>query len=345
MTIKTQFSWRTALLSYFIFFACISKLVAHPCSTEFKMDTIEKDGASSIRLTPTNPNVFVIQPQFDRVGKFSNGLAPVLVGKKWGYIDFTGTLVIQFQFEDAHSFSEGLASVKIKNKWGYINSTGKIVIQPQFDEAKDYLESGAFDFSEGFAPVQIENKWGYIDHSGKIVIQPKFDMTDNFSEGFAAVEVREKWGYIDKTGKVVIQPKFLYPSSFSEGLASVGIIKSKSGGFSFGYIDTTGKVVIQPQFLGAESFENGFALVQYGPRMEYIDKAGNLQPRFNFEKKVERGSFRLISSNNKWGALFGSDTIFPTQFDYAEFASESFVSVKIGNKWGYVDFTKCSLSV
>ncbi|EMM71942.1 hypothetical protein LEP1GSC038_4294 [Leptospira weilii str. 2006001855] len=40
------------------------------------MDTIEKDGASSIRLTPTNPNVFVIQPQFDRVGKFQTVWRP-----------------------------------------------------------------------------------------------------------------------------------------------------------------------------------------------------------------------------------------------------------------------------
>ncbi|EMF80664.1 hypothetical protein LEP1GSC188_3703 [Leptospira weilii serovar Topaz str. LT2116] len=89
MTFEIQFSWRTVLLSYFIFFACISTLVVHPCSTEFKIDTIEKNGVSSIHLTPTNPNVSVIQPQFDRVGEFSNGLAPVLVGKKWGYIDFT----------------------------------------------------------------------------------------------------------------------------------------------------------------------------------------------------------------------------------------------------------------
>ncbi|WP_232616676.1 WG repeat-containing protein [Leptospira weilii] len=314
MTIKTQFSWRTALLSYFIFFACISKLVAHPCSTEFKMDTIEKDGASSIRLTPTNPNVFVIQPQFDRVGKFSNGLAPVLVGKKWGYIDFTGTLVIQFQFEDAHSFSEGLASVKIKNKWGYINSTGKIVIQPQFDEAKDYLESGAFDFSEGFASVKIGNKWGYIDHSGKIVIQPKFDMTDNFSEGFALVKMGKKWGFIDPTGTFVIQPQFVSARKFSEGLASVGIEIDKSGGFKYGFIDTTGEIAIQPEFHSLGTFRKGLAYVWDGLRMVHIDRAGNIY-RLTFEERFKKQFHLTCNSGNKCGAFFGLKTIFPAQFD------------------------------
>ncbi|EMO07648.1 putative lipoprotein [Leptospira borgpetersenii str. Noumea 25] len=274
---------KTVLLSYFIFFACVSALAAHPCSTEFKIDTVEKEGVSSIRLTPTNPNVSIIQPQFNRVGKFSGGLAPVQVGDKWGYIDFTGTLVIQLQFEDAQSFSEGLASVKVKNQWGYIDTTGKIVIRPRFDEAK---EKGAFNFSEGFASVKIGSKWGYIDHTGKIVIQPKFDSVSNFSEGFAAVEIRERWGYIDKAGKVVIQPKFLYASSFSEGVASVAIARSIRGTLSFRYsfIDMTGKVALQPTFAFAGDFKNGFAFVEYGPRIVRIDRAGNTYRGFYFEK-------------------------------------------------------------
>lgn len=102
------------LFLYFIFSACTSTLVAHPCATEFKIDTVEKDGVGSIHLTPTNPNVSVIQPQFDRAGKFSGDLAPVKMGNKWGYIDYTGTFVIPLQFEDAHSFSEGLAAVKVE---------------------------------------------------------------------------------------------------------------------------------------------------------------------------------------------------------------------------------------
>ncbi|MCL8265197.1 WG repeat-containing protein [Leptospira weilii] len=343
MTIKTQFSWRTALLTYFIFFACISVIVAHPCSTEFKIDTIEKDGVSSIRLTPTNPNVSVIQPQFDRVGEFSNGLAPVLIGNKWGYIDYTGTLVIQLQFEDAHSFSEGLAFVRIKNQWGYIDPTGKIVIQPRFDEAKDYLESGASNFSEGFASVKIGNKWGYIDRTGKIVIQPKFDGADSFSEGFAAVEVREKWGFIDPTGTFVIQPQFVSARKFSEGLASVGIEIDKSGGFKYGFIDTTGEIAIQPNFHSLGTFRKGLAYVWDGLRMVHIDRVGNIY-RLTFEERF-RKQFHLTCNSDKCGAFFGLKTIFPAQFDYAKFASEGFVSVKIENKWGYIDFTKCSLSL
>ncbi|AFZ12463.1 S-layer domain-containing protein [Crinalium epipsammum PCC 9333] len=54
----------------------------------------------------------VIQPQFDAADSFSEGMAQVKIGNKWGYIDKTGKLVISPQFEEANAFSAGLALVK-----------------------------------------------------------------------------------------------------------------------------------------------------------------------------------------------------------------------------------------
>lgn len=49
---------KTVLLLYFIFFACIPTLVAHPCSTEFKIDTVEQDGIGSIHLNAYKSECF-----------------------------------------------------------------------------------------------------------------------------------------------------------------------------------------------------------------------------------------------------------------------------------------------
>jgi hypothetical protein len=70
--------------------------------------------------------------------RFSETLARIKIGDKWGYIDKTGKFVINPQFDFARDFSEGLAAVKIGGKCGYINKTGKIVIKPQFDDARDF---------------------------------------------------------------------------------------------------------------------------------------------------------------------------------------------------------------
>ena len=61
----------------------------------------------------------VIPLQFDDAGYFSEGLAPVEIGEKWGFIDKTGKSVIPLQYYRAHSFSDGLAAVNTGGKWGY----------------------------------------------------------------------------------------------------------------------------------------------------------------------------------------------------------------------------------
>ncbi|KAK2618119.1 WG repeat-containing protein [Leptospira interrogans] len=272
MKIKNRVFLKVMLFLYFIFSACISALVAHPCATEFKIDTVEKDGVGSIQLTPTNPNVSVIQPQFDRAGKFSGDLAPVKMGNKWGFIDYTGTFVIPLQFEDAHSFSEGLAAVKVGGKWGYVDKTGKIAIRLRFNDA------------------------------------------DSFSEDLAVVEIKgEEYGYINKSGKIVIRPQFENVYSYSLG-----------------------------------SFSKGFAEVRVSyfirVRTFYINKLGERQiPGFIPPNHYELEKIVVFRNENKWGffSTKGEPEIISPHFDAAHSPTDGLAPVRVENKWGYIDFTKC----
>lgn len=103
----------------------------------------------------------------DNVSFFGDGLLPVRLDHKWGFIDKTGKYVINPQFDDATPFADGLARVKLGGKWGFIDKTGKLVIPPQFDLA--------FPFKDGLAPVTFDGKWGFIDKAGKLVINPQFN--------------------------------------------------------------------------------------------------------------------------------------------------------------------------
>ena len=82
------------------------------------------------------PGTIVINPQFDSVGSFSEGLAAVRSGDartgKWGFIDKTGHYVITPQFDGADSFSDGLALVRhgdddTGRQWGFIDKTGHVL--------------------------------------------------------------------------------------------------------------------------------------------------------------------------------------------------------------------------
>ena len=189
----------------------------------------------------------VIIKGFDWVGDFHEGLAFFMdegnPPDRWGYINKTGKVVIKPQFEKVGNFSEGLAPVKIDGKWGYIDRIGRMVITPQFAEVRSFSE-GLAAVKVGDGPLwrldvggdELRRSregggsgFGYIDKTGKMVIRPQFERASDFSDGLAQVWVgggtrwgahgerwlpqqrsgasqyvdSYRWGYIYKTGKYV----------------------------------------------------------------------------------------------------------------------------------------------
>ena len=45
-------------------------------------------------------------------------LYPIRINNLVGYVDDSGTVVVQPQFSDARAFSEGLAAVSVGGRWG-----------------------------------------------------------------------------------------------------------------------------------------------------------------------------------------------------------------------------------
>lgn len=241
---------------------------------------------------------------------FSEGLAAVCVGAKWGMISETffgkeakwgfintkGEMVIPAKYDYVDSFSEGLAAFEDPNlKDGYINYAGEVVIEPRYILA--------FEFSEGLAAVANRDGWGFIGKNGKVVIPLKYESARSFSGGLAAVSIKdknkEKWGVIDKQDNLIIPFQYDYIRKFSEGLAAV----KKNG--KWGYIDRSGEAVIPFKFDDAYPFSEGYARVKVGKKWGYIN---------------HKGSF-----------------VIAPKFDLAGQFTEGFAKVAVGDKLGYID--------
>ena len=129
---------------------------------------------------------------FIDIGKYSEGLAPVLKNGKVGFIDRYGNLVIDciydngnFPFGDElYKFSEGIAIVKKDGKYIAINKKGEIIIDLS-------MYNGVEGFSDGLALVQkdVVGNWGYIDTKGNLVIAPRYGYAQSFKNGSAVVMV------------------------------------------------------------------------------------------------------------------------------------------------------------
>lgn len=110
---------------------------------------------------------------------FSEGLAAIEVVKDseetfTGFIDKTGKFVIEPKYNDVDSFSDGLAQFMYEGKWAYLNKKGEIVFSTDFDLSDNFerglswVQQGGIGGFENFKDA----KYGYIDKTGKVIWQP-----------------------------------------------------------------------------------------------------------------------------------------------------------------------------
>ena len=77
---------------------------------------------------------WLVEPKFEAVTQFFDGLAPVRLTGKWGYIDRNGLIVIAPQFIlQGPLKAAGFAKAKVGKFFGLIDRSGAWVIEPKFD--------------------------------------------------------------------------------------------------------------------------------------------------------------------------------------------------------------------
>lgn len=102
-----------------------------------------------------------------------------------GYVNPAGRMIIEAKFQDGKAFSEGIGAVFDGKRWGYIDTSGSYIIPPQFGgyvgkfetEVNPFVQGTAAVYlgegnANGFADIQKE-KYALIDRKGKII--KKFD--------------------------------------------------------------------------------------------------------------------------------------------------------------------------
>ena len=102
-----------------------------------------------------------IQPEYDEISYFKEGLSCVSKDGKYGYINEKNEIVIDAEYDMAFGFSEGYAVVEKDGKMGYINKEGEEVIPLEFDAATAFIN--------GEAKVKQDGRWGTINQDKKIV--------------------------------------------------------------------------------------------------------------------------------------------------------------------------------
>ena len=172
----------------------------------------------------------LIPARFERGMPFSEGLAAVSVGGRFGYIDERGEIVIGPRFDLAGGFAHGLAEILVGDKTGVINRKGEIVVPPMFQRAIP-LTSDVI--------VAVEGAWKPND-------PPGHEKLSGLVESSNANEL-ENSGLYHVAGYWVRKTELKRVSPFDiEGRGLIWASERSSG--LYGLLASNGEWIIPPQY-------------------------------------------------------------------------------------------------
>jgi hypothetical protein len=274
----------------------------------------------------------IIPARFERGMAFSEGLAAVSLGGRFGYIDEGGQIAIEPQFDLAGPFAHGLAEIIVADKAGVINRKGELVVAPMFRRAVPLTRD---------VILAVEGTWSHADYGGLLpgheetdfelpnpglyhlagywIRRPDLKHAKIFNrEGrgliWASERESELYGLLASDGEWVVRPQYEYAGQLLEDRAIVR--KRVDGVLLSGAVDGTGQLAVPFRSWGVSYWMNGWALAHegyQGGKQALLDRDGNLIGGRFFDKveRAERGDVAKVLLDGKWVGIDRSGNIVP----------------------------------
>ena len=249
--------------------------------------------ATQKRLVVNYPNIKRLSPNQSATRAEVVALicrALKIPGVPFQYIPGMEFVVIPPQFEQADAFSEGLARVKIGAKWGYIDKTGKQVIQPQLDEANSFAQGVALVRTYSLKQNFINAQEGGVTETRGVWLTNVDSQVLNSQQSIA-----EAMNFLAETGFNVVFPVVwnnaatLYPSRVMREIFGYEINSRYAGRDPLEELVTEAKRVglaVIPWFeygFASSYNQNGGRLIAKKPEWAARDFSGNLLKKNDFE--------------------------------------------------------------
>lgn len=308
----------------------------------------------------------VIEPKYDGVARFSEGMAMVWFedktananvnrggkssgnnssgkpDRKIGFIDKNGKEVIPVEYDNATPFRDGWTLVtryggpRCLDKNGHEGRDPRQCPTPTPTPSKSTSSSSSSSSSSQYTYEYNDNydRCGFVDSEGRALTARIYESCNSFSEGLAAVKQNGKWGFIATNGKPKIALKFESVDSFSGGLA-----RAKYEG-KWGYIGTDGSFKILNIYEDLGPFSEGLAYARKpDEKYGYINNDGvrkiphDYDAAESFKNSIARvkkgGGYGYIDKENKQLISFS--------YEYVEYPVEGgWAKIKRDNRYGFI---------
>jgi hypothetical protein len=139
---------------------------------------------------------WIIENQFEEVGKFKEGMAAFRLGGNWGFINSQGMKITDANFEQVFDFNKGKTIVKKGGKYLLIGVDGNPILEKTFDRISPAADN--------YFITENETKFGLISPEGKEIVEPKFEELRREDLNKILVRLGDKYGIIDENGDYLL---------------------------------------------------------------------------------------------------------------------------------------------
>ena len=301
-------------------------------------------------MTYTEP----IAPQYEAAKLFSEGLAAVRQGGKWGYIATDGETAIPFAYDFACPFSEGKAVVGREEETGlalgFVDHDGNYTPftgwgKPLLVQSEDWQADTDCYFYNGFVRLPAGAGWALYDAAGQAMgaqLVPLHTMTEGLTPGYSA-SARLGRGYVDRDGQAVLY--WDGPEYFGAPVTTADGLRAQSYRFVSGVLPFNQGLA--PVWQGTADASQNWAVTY---RLGFIDRAGEwaILPAYTncfvsgsdaaWEVFGETGLAMVQNEAGRYGAIDKTGrTVLPFQYQELWPYSEGLAPFRLGGKYGYLD--------
>ena len=238
----------------------------------YNYSTVYVDGSYGLM---NNKLQVTVQPYFSALYEMGdNGL---VVAKrdgssKYEYVNAKGETQISAKYEGADSFKDGVAVVVLSKKYGAIDKSDNMIIQPTYEYGLANMGEGLIAFGDK------NGKIGILDKKGNMIQAALYRDLDFVNDGLILCSSKgEKYGYLDTKGAIVIPEMYYDAYPFYEGYAWVSQSKDYED-IKYMSIDKSNQVMfyLGRNEYPVTGFHNGLALIRTKNGFKYVNTAGAL---------------------------------------------------------------------
>lgn len=299
----------------------------------------ESDWRNERRETEVLPKIY------EGLGAYSEGLAPVRVQGRWGFMDREGVMRIEPIYLSVSPFDFGLAVIGTEGGYGLINPEGDVLLAPDFKwlaiYAKDVVlgsQSDNITFDPFKMPPRYKGQYGYAFDNDDTVTAGvynlklgwltdrnlKFRHFDNASKTYIWARSDSEgsaYGLINtSTGEWHVKPTYDSVRPVSGGKAIVGLhiegAPRRWESQRYGAIDNDGHLAIPATFEHLNDFRHGFGETRRNGKIALVNHSGTLVAGKYFDDvgyAHHDRSQRMVKDGDTWWKVLPNGTLHPEE--------------------------------